>query len=175
MGEEDELERLVADGASLREIAERLGIDRSTARRRVRREGLETARMAVLRVNEHARARAADEVARICPVHGTTSFRRDARGTYRCGRCNSARVADRRRRLKAILVAAAGGRCVLCGYDRCLRALEFHHLDRETKSFNVALRGVTRSLERARAEARKCALLCSNCHMEVEAGVASLP
>jgi hypothetical protein len=33
---------------------------------------------------------------------------------------------------------------------------------------------VTRSLADAREEAKKCVLLCSNCHAEVEAGVRSL-
>jgi hypothetical protein len=84
-------------------------------------------------------------------------------------------VNEHRRRVKQTLVAEAGGRCILCGYDRCVRALEFHHVDPATKRFGVALRGVARSLERARAEAAKCVLLCSNCHMEVEAGLASVP
>lgn len=80
-------------------------------------------------------------------------------------------VANRRRKIKAVLVEEAGGQCVLCGYSRCLRALIFHHLDPATKSFGIALHGSARSLERARNEARKCVLLCSNCHAEVEAGV----
>lgn len=77
--------------------------------------------------------------------------------------------------MKAILVAEAGGACVLCGYDRCERALSFHHLDPATKEFGVAFRGHARSLDRARAEAAKCALVCANCHMEIEAGLASIP
>jgi hypothetical protein len=77
--------------------------------------------------------------------------------------------------MKEILVAEAGGCCAICGYERCLAALEFHHVDRASKSFSVAARGVTRSLAEARKEANKCALLCSNCHAEVEAGITSLP
>jgi hypothetical protein len=84
-------------------------------------------------------------------------------------------VSRRRRAIKAALVVEAGGRCGLCGYDRCARALSFHHVDPATKEFGVALRGVSRSLARARAEAAKCVLLCANCHMEVEAGVALVP
>ena len=38
-----------------------------------------------------------------------------------------------------------------------------------------ARRGHTRSLAEARGEARKCVLLCSNCHAEVEGGIVSLP
>src|SRR4051794_27456232 len=39
------------------------------------------------------------------------------RGTYRCSRCNSEAVSERRRRVKALLVAEAGGSCVTCGFD----------------------------------------------------------
>jgi hypothetical protein len=76
--------------------------------------------------------------------------------------------------MKETLVAEAGGACAICGYSRCLAALEFHHLDRGTKSFALARRGITRSLAAAREEARKCVLLCANCHAEVEAGMVTL-
>jgi hypothetical protein len=83
-------------------------------------------------------------------------------------------VAAWRRDAKRRLLAEAGGRCRLCGYDRYAGALEFHHLDPALKSFGLSVRGITRSLESLRDEARKCVLLCSNCHAEVEAGVATL-
>jgi hypothetical protein len=39
----------------------------------------------------------------------------------------------------------------------------------------VSAGGLTLSLDTLRAEIRKCVLLCSNCHAEVEAGVTTLP
>jgi hypothetical protein len=102
------------------------------------------------------------------------SFRLDPRGTYRCKLCRQEQVADRRRRVKQILVDEAGGSCRLCGYDRCVAALQFHHLDRTDKRFGLASQGVTRGIRAARAEARKCVLLCANCHAEVEAGIQEL-
>jgi hypothetical protein len=57
--------------------------------------------------------------------------------------------------------------------DRCMAALEFHHVNPAEKAFHVSRNGVARSL--ARAETRKCVLLCSNCHMEVETGVQAVP
>ncbi len=93
----------------------------------------------------------------------------------RCKRCGSARVAERRRRVKAILAAEAGGACAICGYDKSVRALHFHHLDPERKEFGIAGGGMTRSIAAAREEMQKCVLLCSNCHMEVEEGVTELP
>jgi hypothetical protein len=71
-------------------------------------------------------------------------------------------------------VEEAGGACQLCGYDRCIAALGFHHRDPAEKSFALSQRGVARSLATARGEAAKCILLCANCHAEVEAGMRSL-
>ena len=64
---------------------------------------------------------------------------------------------------------------MLCGYNRWLAALEFHHLEPEKKSFALSLRGVTRSIAKLREKAKKCVLLCANCHAEVEVGAATLP
>ena len=76
--------------------------------------------------------------------------------------------------MKEILVAEAGGRCALCGYDRYVGALQFHHLEPGRKRFSRADAGLTRSLAKAREEAGKCALVCANCHAELEAGRASM-
>jgi hypothetical protein len=83
-------------------------------------------------------------------------------------------VAERRRRVKEILVAESGGRCAICGYDSYVGALAFHHLDPSQKGFGLSLRGLTRGIAQLREEAKKCVLLCHNCHAEVEAGLASL-
>jgi hypothetical protein len=64
--------------------------------------------------------------------------------------------------------------CAICGYGRFPGALHFHHRDPSIKSFELSAEGFARSLDRARAEARKCVLLCSNCHAEVEGGTVSL-
>jgi len=62
----------------------------------------------------------------------------------------------------------------VCGYDRAILNLHFHHVDPSTKSFGVSMcRG--KSLARFREEAGKCVLLCANCHGEVESGVIASP
>jgi hypothetical protein len=111
-----------------------------------------------------------------CKRHGTTKFIAVGSTTrLRCARCQSEAVTRRRRKVKEILAAEAGGHCVLCGYGEHLVALHFHHIDPSTKSFGLGVRGITRSIARLREEASKCVLLCANCHAEVEAGVANLP
>jgi hypothetical protein len=84
-------------------------------------------------------------------------------------------VARRRRRIKELLVKEAGGRCLLCGYDKCRAALHFHHVDPSTKSFGLAGRGITRAIASVRREVEKCILVCSNCHAEIEAGITTVP
>ena len=66
-----------------------------------------------------------------------------------------------------------GGRCERCGYNRCLEALEFHHISSSEKDFSVSSRGYTRSWKRVREELDKCILLCANCHREIHAQVSS--
>ena len=72
-------------------------------------------------------------------------------------------------------VSYKGGRCVICGYDRCIEALEFHHLDPTQKDFGISSKGYTRSWGKVKEEADKCVLLCANCHREVHAGILQLP
>lgn len=110
-----------------------------------------------------------------CPRHGETEFAIvGSRRRLQCKRCRAYAVAKRRRRVKQTLVEEAGGKCVICGYNRCVAALEFHHRDPDTKSFGLAHRGVTLGIDRVREEAKKCALLCANCNAEVEAGFTDL-
>ena len=44
-----------------------------------------------------------------------------------------------RQKRKSDLVYIMGGKCVLCGYDKCQQALEFHHIDKTKKKYLVSL------------------------------------
>ncbi len=116
-----------------------------------------------------------DEV-RACKVHGDyRHFLRKGTTSWRCRKCQTEAVSRRRRKVKTLLVEEHGGHCVICGYDRCVGALDFHHVDSKQKSFGVGNAGMTYSLERMRDEAKKCVLLCKNCHAEVELGITLVP
>jgi transposase len=166
----EELERLLAAGLSLREVADRLDRSLGTIRHWMKRYELKPNPRRKRGIAGEAR-----ETVHRCSRHGETAFVREGRGYYRCKRCRVEATARRRHRLKRILVEEAGGQCILCGYSRCVRALEFHHLDPQAKLFELGYRGCTRSLASLRAEASKCVLLCSNCHAEVEAGITAVP
>ena len=64
-----------------------------------------------------------------------------------------------------MLINYKGGKCQMCGYDKCDRALEFHHLNSTEKDFNIS-KILTRSVSSLKEEVDKCILLCSNCHAE---------
>lgn len=101
-----------------------------------------------------------------CPRHGLTEFALSTDGRYHCKKCRSEAVQNARRKIKEKLVAYKGGKCEKCGYDKCIGALEFHHLDPNEKKFQISNPNV-KSFEKLKTEVDKCILLCSNCHREL--------
>jgi transposase len=166
----EEIERFLRLGMSLREMAKEMDRSLTTVRHWMRKYELKA-----LPRRHRGPQDGRREATLTCRRHGDTLFVLEGRGYYRCKRCRVEATVRRRHLLKRILVEEAGGKCILCGYSRCDRALEFHHLDPGAKEFELGYRGCTRSLASLRAEASKCVLLCSNCHAEVEAGVSAVP
>jgi len=80
-----------------------------------------------------------------------------------------ARNRKRRRVISARLKEEYGGSCAACGYDKCISALEFDHLDPKQKSF--AISSGRNHMPSALKEAEKCLLLCCRCHRERHAGL----
>lgn len=173
--ERELLEALVDEGMTIAEIAEKLESSKGTVRHWLRRYGLRTAGAQRIERKRGAKEAGLAVIESVCPSHGLTAFAVEGRGYYRCKRCRAEGVSKRRRKLKEMLVAEAGGRCCVCGYNRYLGALQFHHVDRDSKELTISRNGVTQSIRALRREARKCILLCSNCHAEVEGGFVVLP
>jgi transposase len=173
--EREELEQLIEAGSSIAEIATHLQLSKTSVRHWLKRYGLRTRAAVQAATSATSRAAGRQSILRICPIHGQSEFALEGRGYYRCKRCRSDRITQHRRRLKLQLVAEAGGSCRLCGYDRCIAALEFHHLEPVNKRHAISGRGMTLSMQAVRAEAAKCVLICSNCHAEIENGVTALP
>lgn len=80
-------------------------------------------------------------------------------------------VTKRRKKLRKMALDLKGGKCEICGYERCGRALNFHHLDPSKKDFSIGTQGYTKSWDTIKNEVSKCALVCANCHMEIHEGL----
>lgn len=107
-----------------------------------------------------------ETVQKICKRHGLTEFSVDKNGKCRCKKCRQDAVQKRRRNLKQLAVEYKGGKCQICGYNKYIGALEFHHLNPEEKDFEIGC-GNTKSFEKFKKELDKCILVCSNCHKEL--------
>jgi len=84
-----------------------------------------------------------------------------------CKPCTRSYDTSRRRTFKVQCVRYKGRKCEHCGYDKCLGALEFHHIDPSEKDFSISnatsRKGLTPEIKK---ELDKCLLLCANCHRE---------
>jgi hypothetical protein len=101
------------------------------------------------------------ESIRIANRAATARYRKTPKGKAILIRLNR----ELRRKKKTKLVALFGGRCVDCGYGAHEAALQFDHIDPAQKKFTISGgAGIAKSWDVLVAEARKCELVCANCH-----------
>jgi len=74
------------------------------------------------------------------------------------------RILMRRIQIKTKLVAKKGGKCEICGYSKCLPALEFHHI---TPVASARKRRGSELPQSRKFDLSKVMLVCSNCHIEI--------
>jgi hypothetical protein len=87
-----------------------------------------------------------------------------------CKSCNKKNVVDRLRNFKQKLVDYKGGKCKICGYDKCVGALDLHHRDPSKKNFtfsHIKMTSFEKNKNKICQELDKCDLLCANCHREI--------
>jgi len=74
-------------------------------------------------------------------------------------------VVSFRQRMKIKAIAYKGGKCIICGYSKCIRSLQFHHKNASDKEFGIG--GKSYSWDKLKIELDKCDLVCANCHGEI--------
>lgn len=74
-----------------------------------------------------------------------------------------------RERRKKEIVDLIGGKCQICGYNRVIRNLAFHHIS--NKKFTISSRAFQYSMDSVLTEVKKCILVCHNCHGEIHDGI----
>ena len=86
----------------------------------------------------------------------------------------SINVTNHRKIRKQDLIKVKGGKCCICGFSFYPEALEFHHVNPREKSYQLSS-GSCRAWEKDLQEVKKCALVCSNCHKGIHAGILTVP
>lgn len=77
-------------------------------------------------------------------------------------------VVNFRKRIKIALVEAFGNKCQVCDKSYPQSVYDFHHLNPAEKKFGIGGQNSTRSRADNAAEAKKCIMVCANCHRLIE-------
>lgn len=91
------------------------------------------------------------------------TYKKKGDKTTRCQVCCNK---EARKQKKKKCLEYKGGKCESCGYNKCDKALVFHHIDPKQKEFQISS-FPTKNWEAVKSELDKCKLLCANCHAEV--------
>jgi predicted transcriptional regulator len=88
-----------------------------------------------------------------------------------CKKCTNKQTTERHTAAKQKAVEYKGGKCVKCGYDKYIGALDFHHLNPDNKEFSLGTLKFISLNDKVKKELDKCILVCSNCHREIHGGI----
>lgn len=116
------------------------------------------------------------KICRVCKINKSIiEFykRKDSKDGYgnECIKCTRKRLTMRyREQRKWIIEYKLKKGCLICSYNKCARALHFHHLDDFIKEFHIG-HLKTYSDDHIIKEIKKCVVICSNCHMEYMEGL----
>jgi len=109
----------------------------------------------------------------ICPICQQKFLNKQINRQY-CYNCipeglvDNERQKAKQRAFKHYLVEYKGGKCEICGYNKCEGALEFHHKNPQEKDIEISKWNFNYNLDinMFLKEVDKCMLLCANCHRE---------
>lgn len=143
------LQKLVDAGLSTYKIAKEIGLSQTATRYWIGKYGLSPHRI------HH------------CGRCGETDPKRFTDGRFsECRKCRVRFQKNLYKKYKNDLVIYKGGKCEICGYNKCIAALDFHHINPDKKDPNwKKMRCWTPS--KVKGEIDKCQLVCKNCHSEI--------
>lgn len=166
----EDIENLLAEGYTVKEVAEKLGRSFSTVRKKMRLYGLKTSNIRRHDICKNCGKQLSGNQRFYCSKACKGNYFRQSNKKSLKGN-NDGEIsyyADRGRKKKFILLEEIGCKCEICGYNKNLAALCFHHRDEHSKTYGLDSRMfASRSMESLREEISKCQVLCHNCHMEL--------
>lgn len=176
----EEILKLREDGKSYREIEKILSISRSTISYHCKKWGLtniglNTGKSAILikdEIKEYYKNHTKKQTAEFFDVSESSVSRYKDNKNIKTlelvdkKKRNYTYVFNFRQKLKIKSIEYKGGKCSICGYDKCNRSLDFHHRDPNEKDFEIGSSKVL-NWKKVKLELDKCDILCRNCHGEL--------
>jgi hypothetical protein len=157
--EKSDLQSLVRERLSIREIAVRQSLSYTAVRYWLRKHEIQTRPSKGPGTNKKTH----------CPCGETDPKKFYGHKKNICGACHNEYCKAHGKEVRRKVVAYLGGCCRLCKFNKFIAALDVHHLDPKQKDVAFEhLRGW--SWERIEEEIKKCVLLCKNCHAGVHSG-----
>lgn len=179
MGLKENILLLRRAGTTYNEIALKLGCSKANISYHCRRMGMGVDNKRILSDNEivemseYYKTHSRKETASKYKISGSmvskySTYRKDRKVKTETERRvdNYLRMKTAKQKTKIKAVEYKGGKCMKCGYSKCIRALDFHHNNPEEKDFSISSYK-TYAWDKVKKELDKCVLVCSNCHREI--------
>jgi hypothetical protein len=165
----EELENLISNGKSLNQISRETGKSLTTVRYWVKKHKLpfESKNFSNQGSKNYGNSRVCPKCKNECNISEFYNRRGKVGGSVYCKKCTTKQVVERTKKLKQQMVEYKGGCCQICGYNKYIGALDFHHLNPSEKDFTIAHMRQYKFDEIVKNELDKCLLVCSNCHREI--------
>jgi DNA-binding CsgD family transcriptional regulator len=175
----DKIIKLIEDGLTYDDISRKLGCSKSTISYHCNKlkivsksKNIDVDDNLVNKINElYKSGNSSYAISKILGISKSTALKYISRENIRA-KIKTKTKKDRskymiywKRNLKKSLVDYKGSKCEICGYDKCIEALEFHHLDPTKKDFSISTKLF--GIEKMKKEVDKCLMVCSNCHREL--------
>jgi 5-methylcytosine-specific restriction endonuclease McrA len=169
----EELQDYITQKLSIRQIAKECDTSYTSIRYWLKKYQIKPA-YDKFGVKEYGETRFCTKCEKDVPTQNFYKRRNKLFSSVYCKDCSNRTTVERMREFKKKCVDYKGGECQICGYKKYIGALEFHHIDPSQKDFNISHFRKYSFDDITKYELDKCALLCANCHREVESGITLL-
>ena len=169
----EELEKMINEGKSLNKISSEFGKSLTTVRYWVKKLEIpiHTKNFLEQGKKDYGKSRVCPKCKENCNIDQFYNRRGKENSSVYCKKCTTIQVVERSQKLKKEMVNYKGGCCEICGYNKYIGALEFHHINPDKKDFTIAKIRQYKFDKVIKNELDKCMLLCSNCHRELHGGL----